>query len=213
MRLRGHVQRSGRLPRSLRAIAGADISWDPLTKKGYAGIIVFSWPGLIEVERASAQGLASFPYVPGLLSFREGPLLLEAFSKLKIEPDLIFFDGHGMAHPRRFGIASHLGLLLQKPSIGCGKSRLVGEFKMPAQRRGARAPLIHQNETIGAVLRTKDKVQPMFISIGHGIGLADAVRWVLACGDGGRVPKPTREADRFVDQLRRADNLNPHALV
>ncbi len=194
----------GPLP-PVRTIAGADISWDPVTKNGYAGVIVYAWPGLIEVERASARGPATFPYVPGLLTFREGPLLVEAFQKLKNAPDLVFIDGHGTAHPRRMGIAAHMGLLLDKPTIGCGKSRLVGEFTPPPPHRGARSPLRHKGEIIGAVLRTKLETQPVFVSPGHRISLEEAVQWTLACGDGYRIPKPTREADRFVDQLRRAD--------
>src|SRR5205814_2362493 len=114
------------------------------------------------VDRASAQGSATFPYIPGLLSFREGPLLLSAFQKLKIEPDLIFIDGHGLAHPRRFGIACHIGLLLGKPTIGCAKSRLIGEFRPPRDARGAISPMRHEGETIGAVLRTKLGTQPIF---------------------------------------------------
>jgi len=204
-RLRKRIQTTGRLSRRIRYIAGADISWDPATKKGYAGVIVFSWPGLFEVDRASAQGPATFPYVPGLLSFREGPLLLEAFQRLKVEPDLIFFDGHGVAHPRRFGIASHLGLLLQKPSIGCAKSRLIGEFIMPRARRSAQSPLRHDGKIIGSVLRTRLNTQPIFISTGNRIRLVEAVKWALACSDGTRIPKPTREADRWVDQLRKTD--------
>jgi len=212
-RLRSRIRASRKAVGDVRFIAGADISWDPLTKMGFAGVIVFRWPGLEEVERASAQGPAGFPYVPGLLSFREGPLLLQAFEKLRTTPDLIFFDGHGYAHPRRMGIATHMGLLLRKPSIGCAKSRLVGEFREPAEGQGARSRLTHEGEAIGAVLRSKNDTSPLFISIGNRITLAEAIKWTLACCDGQRVPKPTREADRFVDQLRRSAVASSHVPV
>jgi deoxyribonuclease V len=213
-RLRRRVRAASLPAKKVRLIAGADISWDPATRTGYAGVIVFSWPGLEEVERASAQGPATFPYVPGLLSFRETPLLLDAFLKLKTEPDLIFIDGHGRAHPRRFGIACHIGLLLNKPTIGCAKSRLTGAFKPPNASRGAQALLRDQGETIGTVLRTKDATSPIFISVGHRITLPAAVRWALACGDGSRIPKPTREADRYVGQIRHLDvNSKTYATV
>jgi deoxyribonuclease V len=194
-----------KLPRHkrIRTIAGADISWDPASKQGFAGVIVYDYPRLREIDRAWAQGLAPFPYIPGLLSFREGPLLLTAFQRLQIKPDLIFIDGHGYAHPRRFGIACHMGLWLDTPTIGCGKSRLIGAFKAPAHRHGAHTPLTDKGEAIGSVLRTNQQTNPVFVSIGHQISLNQALRWTLACCDGYRIPKPTREADRFVDILRR----------
>jgi deoxyribonuclease V len=187
----------------IRYVAGADISWDPATKLGFSGVIVYDYPGLREVDRAWAKGRASFPYIPGLLSFREGPLLLAAFERLKVKPDLVFLDGHGLAHPRRFGIACHMGLLLDCPAIGCAKSRLLGEFKLPGQRPGTSQPLQDHGDVIGSVLRTKAHTQPIFISIGHQISLKEAVRWSMGCCDGFRIPKPTREADRFVGNLRK----------
>ena len=201
--LAGEVLRTGTL-RGVRCVAGADISWDRDTNTGHAGVIVFDYPGLEEIERASVSGEAPFPYVPGLLSFREAPLLLKVFERLATEPDVIFIDGHGLAHPRRFGVASHLGLLLDKPTIGCGKSRLTGEYREPALKRGSPCALRDKGETIGSVLRTRDGVKPVFVSIGHRVSLTEAVRFTLSCSDGYRIPRPTRRADQFVGELRRS---------
>lgn len=202
-RLQGLVVSEGNL-RHVRYLAGADISWDRDTNMGFAGIIVFAFPALEVVERVQAVAPAPFPYVPGLLSFREGPLLLEAFAKLKTDPDVVLFDGHGLAHPRRMGIATHMGILLDVPSIGCGKSRLTGTHRQPGPSRGNRAMLKDKGECIGAVLRTRDNVNPIYVSIGHRVSLSEAIRFTLRCGDGYRIPKPTRLADHFVGQLRRA---------
>jgi deoxyribonuclease V len=207
--LRPRIQKNLPPKQRIHTIAGADISWDPTTKMGFAGVIVYEYPGLREVDRTWANGRATFPYIPGLLSFREGPLLLAAFQRLKIKPDLIFIDGHGYAHPRRFGIACHMGLWQDIPTIGCGKSRLVGEFKDPTQRRGAHSSLRDKNEVIGSVLRTNPQTKPVFVSLGHRISLKQALRWTLACCDGYRIPKPTREADRFVAELRQQALASP----
>jgi deoxyribonuclease V len=145
-----------------------------------------------------------FPYVPGLLSFREGPILVAAFGRLRIEPDVILIDGQGFAHPRRFGIASHLGLVLDTPTIGCAKSILVGEAEEPGGRSGSTSPLMHQGERVGMALRTRDNVRPIYVSIGHRVSLESAVEIVARCTDGFRIPKPTREADHWVGELRRA---------
>jgi deoxyribonuclease V len=202
-RLRGRVRPDGALG-AVRHVAGADISCERHSPLAWAGVVVLGVPGLEEVERVWAEGELAFPYVPGLLSFREGPLLLEAFRKLRTEPDVVFFDGQGIAHPRRFGIASHLGLFLDRPTIGCAKSRLTGTWRSePGGRRGCRRLLRDGDETIGAVVRTRDGVKPVFISVGHRLGLDEAVRLTLRCCDGYRVPKPTRVADHFVGELRR----------
>ncbi len=190
---------------NIRTVAGADMAIDTRAMRalGYAGVIVYSFPELQELERASAVLPLTFPYVPGLLSFREGPALLAAFARLRTEPDLLLFDAHGYAHPRRFGLASHLSLILDKPGIGVAKSRLIGTHKQPRIKKGAWAQLKDGRETIGAVLRTRDRVQPVFISIGHRVNLKSAVELALACCDGYRIPKPTREADHFVARLKR----------
>jgi deoxyribonuclease V len=143
--------------------------------------------------------------VPGLLAFREGPALLDAFAQLRTEPDLLLFDAHGYSHPRRFGLASHLSVVLDTPGIGVAKSLLVGQQQEPPDRVGAWTALVEGDETIGAVLRTRVGVRPIYISIGHRVDLEAAVELALACTDGYRIPKPTREADRFVAQLKRGE--------
>lgn len=212
--LAGRVVRTDRLPKRVRLVAGADIALDGGGRgrggggagagAGFAGVVVFELPSLEEVERVSVSGPLSFPYVPGLLSFREGPLLLEAFARLSCRPDLLLFDGQGLAHPRRLGLAAHLGLVLDAPSVGVAKSLLCGTHRQPGRRKGSRAALRDGNETVGAALRTRDGVKPVFVSTGHRVGLDTAVRLVLQCCDGYRIPKPTRIADRFVGELERA---------
>lgn len=189
---------------TIRKVAGADLAFDPQTGVAFAGVIVYRFPELVEIERRMARLKLRFPYVPGLLSFRESPILLAAFARLRTEPDLILIDGHGLAHPRRFGIACHIGILFDKPAIGCAKSLLVGEYQEPARRAGSSSPLIFRGERVGAVLRTRDRVKPIFVTPGHRVSLATAVRLVRGCLDGFRIPKPTREADRYVRELRRA---------
>jgi len=190
--------------REIRLVAGADLAFDPETGMAFAGVIVYSFPGLEEVERRMAQRKLRFPYVPGLLSFREGPVLLEAFARLQAVPDAILIDGHGRAHPRRFGIACHLGVIFDKPAIGCAKSLLVGEHREPGREAGSLTPLLHHGERVGIVLRTRDDVRPIYVTTGHRISLDSAVKVVRQCLDGFRIPKPTREADHYVRELRRA---------
>ena len=188
----------------IRYIAGADLAFDPATNVAVAGVIVYRFPELVEVERRWAQRKLRFPYVPGLLSFREGPALLAAFARLRTEPDLILIDGHGRAHPRLFGIASHIGVLLDKPTIGCAKSLLVGEHQEPGREAGSTASLWFKGERVGEVLRTRDGVKPIYVTTGHRVALDSAVELVKRCADGFRIPRPTREADHFVRDLRRS---------
>lgn len=187
----------------IHLVAGADMSISADKKSGYAGVVLFEFPSLREVERVHAQAPLKFPYVPGLLSFREIPVLQKAFAKLSKKPDLVFVDGQGIAHPRRLGLASHLGLLLDLPTIGCAKSRLCGHYREPGRKRGDFSPLIDRGDKVGVVLRSKDGVRPLFISVGHRVGLPSAVRWTLACHAGWRIPKPTREADLYVSRLKK----------
>jgi deoxyribonuclease V len=188
----------------IRHVAGADVAFDPGTNVAFGGVIVYRFPELEEVERRMARRKLRFPYVPGLLSFRECPVLLAAFARLRTEPDLILVDGQGRAHPRRFGLACHLGILFDKPTIGCAKSRLIGEHQEPGWTAGSTTPLMLGEERLGEVLRTRDGVRPIYISTGHRVALDSAVRLVRQCGDGFRIPKPTREADHYVRDLRRA---------
>ena len=188
----------------LRYVAGADMAFDPETNVAFAGVIVYHFPDMQEVERQMARRRLRFPYVPGLLSFRESPVLLAALARLKTDPDLLLIDGHGYAHPRRFGIACHLGVLLDAPTIGCAKSLLVGEHDEPGKRVGSTAPLLLGGERLGVVLRTRQRVKPIYVTVGHRVSLDSAVRLVRQCVDGFRIPKPTREADHYVRDLRRA---------
>jgi deoxyribonuclease V len=204
-------RKHGDRQKSIRRVAGADLAFDFLgggTSKGraIAGVIVYSFPELREIERAWAERPLEFPYVPGLLSFRELPALLAAISKLRTEPDVIFCDAQGYAHPRRFGLASHLGVLLDCATVGCAKSRLIGEHKEPGRAAGSWAPLEDAGEKIGAVVRTRADVKPIYVSTGHRVALPTAIKLVLDACDGYRIPKPTREADHFVEQLKRRKN-------
>jgi deoxyribonuclease V len=189
----------------LRLIGGADISYAKSTNKHYAGVVVFGYPGLKIIERRSAVVKTSFPYIPGALSFREGPALLAAIANLQHEPDVWVFDGQGIAHPRRLGLASHLGILLDKPSIGCAKSRLWGEYTPPPDKAGAYTWLTHQGRIIGAVLRTRQGVKPVFVSPGHRISLEDSIKIINACCRGYRQPEVLRLAHHYVNQLRQED--------
>ncbi len=195
------------LTRKIETVAGADISFNKFSPVMYAGVVVLSLPTLEVVEEVGVVSETQFPYVPGLLSFRESPLVLEAWAKLQTEPDAVMFDGQGIAHPRRVGIASHVGLLINRPTFGCAKSVLVGKYEEPLAARGAWTPLIDpkNKETVGAALRTKTNVQPIFVSPGHLIDLAGAIELTLACDGGYRQPEPTRRAHHLVNALRRGE--------
>lgn len=189
----------------VKVIAGADVAFDK--EEGCGGVIVYTFPGLQEIERRGVRKKVDFPYIPGLLAFREAPVLLEAFAAIQTEPDLILFDGQGIAHFRRMGIATHMGILLNKPTIGCAKSRLMGSYEEPAVEAGSYSPLIDGGQTVGVVLRTRRQVQPIFISQGNKISLETCIDIVLKCVDGYRIPKPTREADRFVELIKKKPDL------
>lgn len=188
----------------IETIAGADVSFNKFSPLIYAAIVVLHVPSLTIIEEAEAVTEIKFPYVPGLLSFREIPALLEAWAKLKIEPDAVMLDGQGIAHPRRMGIAAHFGLCVDRPTLGCAKSVLVGTYEQPPPERGAWMPMTHQGEIIGAALRTKTNVGPVFVSPGHRLDLAGAVAMTLQCGGGYRIPEPTRHAHNRANILRRA---------
>ena len=184
-------------PDAVHFVAGTDIStgsrFDP-RRIGRGAVVVVSWPDLICVEQVTVEQPITFPYVPGLLSFRECPVLLEAFDRLNLQPDLIIVDGQGLAHPRRFGIACHLGVLLNVPTIGCAKSRLTGRADEVGIERGATAELFDADERIGRVVRTKRATKPLYVSPGHRIGIDEAARWVLQTTTTYRLPEPTRLA-------------------
>ena len=189
--------------KSIRVIAGVDVAFDKKRNQGFGGVIAYSFPELEEVERQGVIREVTFPYVPGLLAFRESPILLEAFSSLATEPDVILFDGQGIAHFRRMGIATHMGIVLNKPTIGCAKSRLIGSYSDPGEDVGSYSHLIDGEETVGVVLRTRKRVRPIFVSPGTKISLETCIQVVLQCVDGYRIPKPTREADRYVALMKR----------
>ncbi len=193
------------LARKIETVAGADISFNKYSTTLYAGIVVLRLPSLEVVEEVGVVSETKFPYVPGLLSFRESPSVLDAWSKLKTEPDAVMFDGQGLAHPRRVGIACHVGLLINRPTFGCAKSILVGKYEEPPEERGEWTPLVDKGETVGAALRTKTRVQPIYVSPGHLIDLAGAIDLTLRCDGGYRQPEPTRRAHLLVNALRRGE--------
>jgi deoxyribonuclease V len=188
---------------SFQTIAGADISYQRYSPIFYACVVVLKLPELTVVEERTAVLRTIFPYVPGLLSFREGPALLKAFGKLRRRPDLVMIDGHGFAHPRRIGIASHIGLWLGLPTVGCAKTRLIGSHTEPPREAGGQTPLIDRGETIGAVLRNKKNVMPLYVSSGHLIDLKSAVAAVRVTTRCHRLPEPTRLAHERVNEFRR----------
>ena len=193
-------------------IAGVDISneiFKPDKRKLYAAVVVLSFPELEIVEKSSYSQITDFPYIPGLLAFRESPFIIKALEKLKIKPDVIIVDGHGIAHPRKLGIASHIGVSTGYPTIGCAKSILVGTPKKNLlPQRGSCVPLVWHDEIIGNVLRTKDNAAPVYVSIGHKIDLEKATEIVLACTKKYRMPEPTRLAHQYANQLRKAGILD-----
>jgi len=190
------------LARPINTIAGADISFNKFSETVYAGIVVLSLPDLRIIESAGVRSVAKFPYVPGLLSFRETPSVLEAWEKLETKPDVLMLDGQGIAHPRRFGIACHIGLLLDLPAIGCAKSILVGRYSELGLDAGSQSPLVDRGEQVGVALRTKSKVSPVYVSPGHLIDLDSAVDLVLRSTGKYRQPEPTRQAHLLVNRLR-----------
>ena len=185
-------------------VAGADISYNRFSSTIYTAVVVIRTADGAIVETAEAIHETRFPYIPGFLSFREAPAVLHAFSRLKTEPDAVMVDGQALAHPRRFGLGCHLGLWLDRPCLGCAKSRLIGTFKKPGRRAGSVAPLKDGTEIIGSVVRTKDGIKPLFVSAGHRIDLPSAVRVVLETCRGYRIPEPIRQAHLHVNAMRRA---------
>lgn len=188
----------------VRTVAGADLAFTPDGRRCVAGLVVWDMRERQVIEQQIAVRPVGFAYVPGLLSFREVPAVLAAARKLRCEPDAFLFDGQGRAHPRRFGLACHAGLLLDRPAVGCAKSRLFGEHRLPARQRGAWVDLLDaaSGERIGAVLRTRTAVKPVFVSVGHRCRLLDAIQLILACCTGYRLPEPARLAHQLVTRVR-----------
>ncbi len=189
-------------PSSLQTIAGSDVSYARGSDRFFAAVVVFAYPSLELLEEASAEDRSAFPYIPGLLSFREGPVVLKAFRQLRRVPDAVLFDGQGIAHPRGIGLASHLGLFLDVPTIGCAKTRLYGTHGNVGMEKGSRTDLLADGTAVGTAVRTRDRVKPVFISPGHRIGLEKAVEIALSCCRGYRLPEPIRQAHRTVNRIR-----------
>jgi deoxyribonuclease V len=197
------------LPRDVRIVAGADISFDKYSDIIHAGFVVLRLPELEVVETAGVTTRTRFPYVPGLLSFRETPALIEAWERVSVRPDVVVLDGQGLAHPRRFGIACHVGLLFDLPAVGFAKTLFVGKYEEPAASAGSTSPLVDRGETIGAVVRTKDRTNPIFVSPGHLADTESAVALALRTTTRYRIPEPTRLAHLFVNALRRGEEWTP----
>jgi deoxyribonuclease V len=187
----------------IHRVAGADISYITGAKTLYAGIVILSFPNLETLEERWYKGVARFPYIPGLLSFREVPFLLKTLDKVAVTPDLILCDGQGIAHPRGLGLASHLGILTDIPTLGCAKTRLVGEYKEPGPEKGAHSPLMVGGQRVGAVLRTRAGVKPIYVSPGYGITLERSIEVALQVTGRFRLPEPIRAAHALVNRLRR----------
>lgn len=191
---------------SVRYIAGVDISTGRRGELARAAVVVLSFPELEVVEVQTAEGTLGFPYIPGLLSFREAPLALAACERLDITPDLFLIDGQGLAHPRRFGLACHLGLFLDRPTIGCAKSLLCGRYEEPSAGAGSSSPILDDGEVIGTALRTRTGTKPVYVSIGHMISLPAAVSRAMQCCWGYRVPEPLRLAHQAASGMPVARN-------
>lgn len=186
----------------VRLIAGTDVSYSKGSDILFAGVIVMEIPSMKILEEASAEGKVDFPYIPGLLSFRESPVLIKAFEKIKNIPDVVIFDGQGIAHPRRLGIASHLGLIIDLPSIGCAKNMLVGKYEDVGIEAGDYSPIVFNGNIVGAALRTKRNVLPVFVSPGHRMDISSSLEIVMNACKGYRLPEPVRQAHILVNKIR-----------
>ena len=186
----------------VKRVAGCDVSYDSITDSFRAAVVVLSWPGMEILEVGRARGRVGFPYIPGLLRFREAPPILAAYRSLRSRPDLLLCDGQGLAHPRHFGLACHLGLWLDVPTIGCAKSILVGEHSPVPAPRGGRTALRFKGRQVGVGLRTREGVRPVYVSPGHRVSIRQAAVWTLRCAKRYRLPEPTRLADLEVRRMR-----------
>jgi len=185
----------------VRTIGGGDVAYSKDENFLFGAIVVLSYPEMETIDIATAYGKAPFPYIPGLLSFREGPVLIKTFQKLKLKPDLMIYDGQGIAHPRGFGLASHLGLWFDLPSIGCAKTPLLDEFTLPGLSKGSFELIQRGKIALGAVLRTKEKVNPLFVSPGHRIDLSTSIQLILETCQKYRIPEPLRRAHQLAGRI------------
>lgn len=184
---------------AVNKVAGVDVKHIRQKNELIGVVLIFSYPDLKLIEAKTSQLVTNYPYIPGLLSFREGPVVEKIFKKIENVPDLVFFDGHGYSHPRRLGLASHIGLILDLPSIGCAKKMLCGDYNEPLSSRGSYTYLIEEGEVIGAALRTKDNTRPIFVSVGHKVSLTSAIELTLSVSKF-RVPEPTRLAHNYLEE-------------
>ena len=187
-----------------KLVAGVDVAYSNEKNDLFAGIVTIDSTNFKVVEKHTAIDVARFPYTPGLFSFRELPSIISALGKLRIEPDLIVCDSQGIAHPRRFGLASHLGVLFDIPTIGCAKTRYIGEYSKIPTKRGEQTPLIDESETVGAVLCTQNDVKPVFVSVGHKVSIETACNWILKLAPDYRLPETTRLSNELVNLLRQS---------
>ena len=194
--------RRERLAGAVLTVAGADVGFTVDGRRAVAGVVVMRWGDLAVLQTASAVVDVEFGYVPGLLSFREAPAIVAAARKLKVRPDVLIVDGQGLAHPRRFGLACHVGVELDWPTVGCAKSRLIGDYREPGMRKGCACQLKHNGEVIGSVLRSRDDVKPLYVSVGHRVTLEEGVGVVLRYCRRYRICEPIRAAHRLVSELR-----------
>jgi deoxyribonuclease V len=185
----------------IKTIGGGDVAYSKKRDRLFGAIVVLSFSQMETLDIAMAYGKISFPYIPGLLSFREAPILIKTFQKLKIRPDLMIYDGQGIAHPRGFGLASHLGLWLDLPSIGCAKTPLLDEFISPGLSKGSFELIQREGKEVGAVLRTREKIKPLFISPGHRIDLLTSIQIILTACQGFRIPEPLRRAHQLSREM------------
>ncbi len=193
----------GPSPEDVKIVAGCDVAFDKKTNRAFGSLVILSFPELETIDIFNAVAQIRLPYIPGYLSFRELEVLLKLFRQVKSPPGLVLVDGQGIAHHRGIGLASHLGLFLEIPTIGCAKSRLVGKYDEVGSKKGERVPLLYHKTIIGSVLRTRDNVKPMFISPGNGIDVERATEFALACTSKYRLPEPTRRADIAVAQYKK----------
>jgi len=184
----------------VRTVGGGDAAYSNNGKLLFAAIVVLSFPEMEIIDTATADGNTRFPYIPGLLSFREGPILIKTFQKLKLKPDVMIFDSQGIAHPRGMGLASHVGLWLDLPSIGCAKTPLLGEFIFPGRLKGSFEWIRREGKKVGTVLRTRDNIKPLFVSPGHRIDFSTSNQLILKCCKGFRSPEPLRKAHQLAER-------------
>lgn len=195
-------------PQNIKIIAGVDMAFSKKPSTGFCAVTLFTYPDLKHIKTYTELDLVGYPYIPGLLSYREGPLILETLDKVEEEVDLFIFDGQGIAHPKGLGLASHLGVLLDKPAIGCAKSKLTGEYDEPGKTRGSKSDLKDKNgNIIGTVLRTQDDTNPVFVSPGHKIGIKEASDIILQCTTKYRLPEPTRIADQEAEKFKNEGDI------